>query len=70
MPVSVVMLAVCISTSTCESSGRSAIVTVPSNSVNRPRTLDSMCRATNSSRVWDLSKVHVPAGGSFVWSII
>ena len=42
MSVFVSMLAASISTSANESSGRSPITTVPSNSLNRPRTLDSM----------------------------
>ncbi len=34
--------------------------------MNRPRTLDSMCRATNPIVVWAGSNVHVPLGGSWM----
>ena len=58
------MLAVLISTATDESSGRSATSMVPENSVNRPRTLDNMWRATNSTAVWETSSSYVPGAGS------
>ena len=58
------MLAASSSTSAWESSGRSAITILPSNSPKRPRTFESMCRATNSIEVWAWSNTHVPAGGS------
>ena len=56
------MLAVLISTFTDESSGFSATSMVPENSVNRPRTLVNMCRATNSTDVWARSSSYVPGG--------
>jgi hypothetical protein len=37
---------------------------LPSNSLNRPRTLESMCRATNPIVVCALSNTQVPAGGN------
>ena len=63
-PVSVWTLAVTISTATEESSGRSATSICPENSVKRPRTLVSMCRATNSTDVCATSSAYVPAAGS------
>ena len=63
------MLAVAISTPTEESSGRSATSIVPENSVKRPRTLDNMWRATNSTAVWATSSSYVPAAGSVTPSV-
>src|SRR5215207_9180904 len=51
----VVMLWVCTSTSTREPSGESPTWIVPVNSVNCPRTFDSMCRARNPPTVWTRS---------------
>src|SRR5215211_3908239 len=63
LSVWVVMAWVCTSTSTRESSGESPTRIVPVNSVNCPRTFDSMCRATNPTTVWVRSSSYVPAGG-------
>src|SRR5256885_11735734 len=57
------MLPVFTWTSTCESCGDCPTSIVPLNSVNCPRTLDSMCRATNPTTVWVWSSSYLPAGG-------
>src|SRR5437868_5685407 len=57
------MLPVFTSTSTRESSGESPTSIVPVNSVNCPRTFDSMCRATNPTTVWVTSSSYLPTGG-------
>src|SRR5438874_8604124 len=61
--VCVVILPVFTSTSRCESCGESPTSIVPVNSVNCPRTFESMCRATNPTTVWVGSSSYVPAGG-------
>src|SRR5437016_9305669 len=61
--VCVVMLPVFTSTSTRESSGEPPTSIVPVNSVNCPRTFDSMCRATNPTTVWVGSSSYMPTGG-------
>src|SRR6266545_5140617 len=53
--VCVVTLKKQTSTSTRESCGESPTSIVPENSVNWPRTFDSMCRATNPTKVWTAS---------------
>ena len=65
------MLAVLISTETDDSSGFSAISTVPAKSEKRPRTLDTiMWRTAKPTWLWLASTAYVPAAGASAPSTI